>query len=366
MNNRRITQIQIAKAAGVSKTTVSLIMSGNNDQNISQDTRERVMAIAAELGYIFPNTATNILQMKNIGYITPRETKDAVAEAHLADTRNGIMREVEKRGYHLLIAPHNPEMQLPEFVQQCKVEGLLVDADVDADWINRVSAHVPVVMLNGIKLFGTRADFILSDFTSGIYKIIRHLHNLGHRQIALFGLSPTDSQYIHPRVEAYNSIMHQFGLDTTDEYISLPMRIKGDLDEVTDFARESLQKWCALPIPPTAVVCLNDVYALGFLKAALYSNIHIPEDISVTGFDNSISGEYSIPALTTVSTLPVSGGRIAANLLFDKINNPERHSLTILNDVEIVIRESTGPVSKTAINILSGTRRNSIYSILPK
>ena len=140
MNNRRITQIQIAKSAGVSKTTVSLIMSGNNDQNISQDTRERVMTIAAELGYIIPNTASNIVQMKNIGYITPRETKDAIAEAHLADTRSGIMREIEKRGYHLLIAPYNPDMLLPEFVQQRKVEGLLVDADVDAEWINRVSA----------------------------------------------------------------------------------------------------------------------------------------------------------------------------------------------------------------------------------
>jgi LacI family transcriptional regulator len=343
----RVSQQMIAQHAGVSPTTVSLVLSANTRAQIAPATRERVLLVAEELGYMAPlldrcrRAATG-----NLGYLLPppRGHEPMPTDTHLADFRRGVLEVATAHEYHVLVATHDGQTAIPELVAQQKVDALIVDAIVEAAWINRLRERLPVVLVSGYIDPRMRVDTVVSDNQRGGFHAVEYLVGLGHRRIGLFGMAPLTVPYFHDRLVGFTQGLTAFGLSQDAIYQALPPAVERSHEEIRTAARETLTCWRHLPAPPTAVFALNDTYALGLYAAAAELGVRIPAELSVVGYDNSLPAHYSLPALTSIDRCADELGRAAVGQILAQLARPERPPVTMTVDVRMIARGSTGPV----------------------
>ena len=131
-----------------------------------------------------------------------------------------------------------------------------------------------------------------------------------------------------------------------DGYIQLPKCELPTLAATERKIRETLILWSKLPEPPTAVLCCNDTYALWMIRQASLLGMKIPETLSIIGIDNITPGEFSFPALTTIDHNAEEMGRLSAEALIKRIQQPERPSLRMSCNASLVIRESVADLNQ--------------------
>lgn len=337
MVKERVTVIDIARAAGVSKSTVSLVLQAS--PLVNEATRAKVNAVIRELGYVYNRGAANLRQSnaksKIIGVVVNDLTNSFFAELAV-----GIDMVVQSAGYVQFLANTGESLDRQREViasmREHGISGLILSParGTDAsDLKPLVAAGIPVV--NVVRqIAGAKVSSLISDNYAGAHAAVTHLAGLGHRRIAFFGGFP-DTAVFNERLRGYRDALVDAGLDVSEELVigSAPSRAGGVA---------AAERALSLQVRPTAALCFNDAVAFGACDGLRAKRLEPGVDFAVVGFDDVIEAKAAVPALTTVSVDPQGMGRRAAQLLLKQINAGKADAEAIVGSVRLVIRQSCG------------------------
>lgn len=337
---KRPTQKDVARLAGVSRSTVSYVL---NDQTqlkipISQETRQRVMQAIADLGYE-PDAGAQALirgETKTVGVIIP-----VIDNPYFWQMFAGISDELQEAGYSLHLSRHPLDAQqesntIRELMRH-RVDGFILLAAVKyllprlIDDLRK--AGQPVVEITASK---AEFDHVIHDYSSGTRALMSHLLELGHRRIGfIYGVTQEVQGF--DRLLTYRQALQEAGLTGNQVF---EMHCGDTLEDGYRAAYDLLSR----PNRPTALLVINDLLAIAVIRAANDLGLAIPRDLSIAGFDDIPFSNYLTPRLTTVSGKAEESGRDAVRLLLKRFAEPELPQQVTTARVELIIRESTGPV----------------------
>ena len=335
-----VTMREVAENAGVSIATVSHVINGT--RFVSPEVRKRVKNVMQELGYR-PNSLARSLRIgesKTIGMIVPD-----VANQFFADISRQIENISFQQDYSVILcnSDNDVEKQLSYISTLLKkqVDGVIfISAGESSEHLEQLSlSQVPVVVVDRDVALAY-ADVVLLDNKDAGYKATRHLTDLGHKRIACIS-GPNDLAPSMLRVEGFKNALADAGITCKKEYIVLgDFLFSGGENAMNTLLNQD-------PIP-TAVFALNDMMAIGAITAIRRAGLHVPQDISIVGFDDIRMASAVSPALTTISQPVEQMAQIAAELLINKIKSKtsKNENQRVLLKAELVIRESTQMWSK--------------------
>lgn len=346
MTAPRPTLDTVAKAAGVSRMTVSNAY--NRPDQLSPATRERVLAVAAELGYGGPDPAGRSLRRGRagtIGVILTESLSYAFTDPGLVSFLRGAADELSGAGLAMLLVPADAE-DGGGLVRSAIVDGFIVSSMREDDAaVQAVRARrLPFVTAGSPRLRG--APFVGIDNRSSGALAADHLLALGHRRLGVVAL-PADMpvapdarvvrvrQGFAERLAGFVERAAEVGVEP--ESIAIADAETNSTDAGTVAARELL----ARRHPPTAVFAVSDVLALGVLSAAADAGVEVPSALSVMGFDDIEEAAHSRPPLTTVAQDLREQGRRAARLTLDLVDG--RPVRSARRTPHVVVRGSTAP-----------------------
>ncbi|WP_158629985.1 LacI family DNA-binding transcriptional regulator [Cohnella sp. AR92] len=329
----------IAKAAGVSVSTVSKALNGYS--SVSDATRAKVLRIANELRYE-PNAAARALVGQRSMTLGVSLTT-GLTHPFFGSLLGGIDRALQEKGYDLIYlsqAHINPEYSLVRHCRTRNVEGVLVFGfqDTDRDFVELIDSDLPAVFID-LDIQASRIGMVTSDNAQATREAVRHLHALGHRRIAyIAGLA--DSYVEKLRKQGFRQGLLENGLSERSEY-------RAGEDFTRESGYEAMHRLLSLEERPTAVVCCSDMSAFGAMEAAEERGLSIPEDVSVVGFDDIEAARSVRPALTTIrQDMPRMG--YEAVMLLDRLIAEETDSISelpkrVVLPTEWISRDSCGP-----------------------
>jgi DNA-binding LacI/PurR family transcriptional regulator len=336
-----ITIKDIAKQAGVAHTTVSRALRGS--PLVAEDTAARICEIADDMGYS-PSAAARSLK-------TNRSQVLGVIVSHIADPffseiLQGIDDIAQQAGYSLFIATaqHDPvrEKSIVKTMREHRVDGvILCSTPFAAEQSQQLSFHeIPIVVINNQSAENYRYS-IYHDDVAGSRQITRHLIALGHRRIAYLG-NALSGRTTQDRLSGFQQEMESAGLPLPPAYIH---QVQGGDAE---HGLAGVACFLALSERPTALVCYNDLLAIGALKGLLEAGIKIPDQFSVTGFDNIAISAFTSPPLTTFDQPKRSIGAEAARLMLELLDTPEGQADYPTSNIRLLqgsllVRQSTAP-----------------------
>ncbi|MFL6055383.1 MAG: LacI family DNA-binding transcriptional regulator [Actinoallomurus sp.] len=319
----------VAERAGVSKSLVSLVMRGS--PHVSEARRQAVLKAARELGYR-PNAVARSLvegRTRLIGAL--------VADLHnpfFAEFLDGLQESLHGAGLRMLVGSGRWDPQFEaeavEAFLEMRVDGLVL-LSVVPDTLTETAKNVPVVMVGERDVDGV--DIVVDDDELGARLAVDHLVELGHRRIAHIEGAPSTTA--HYRRSGYESAMRRHGLE--DLIVVEP----GDFTEEGGY--RAARKLLLHDEPPTAIFAPNDLVATGVLSAADEGGLRVPSDISIVGYDNTHLAAIRHIALTSVDQPRRDMGRVAAERLCARIEDPFRQPQQTLVTPHLVIRSTTGP-----------------------
>ncbi len=327
---------QVARRAKVSTATVSRVL--NNASVVKSSTRARVVRAIQELKY-HPNLhARNLAggKSRTIGVIASN-----MENPFFFDIYKTVESDAHARGYEVVVA--NTDYRSEQLVASIRlmigrrVAGLAaIVSEMDPDLIQELTeSRIPVVFYD----VGTPRQNITNirvNYRRGIEKVIDYLHSLGHRRLGFVGH--------HAMLAPINERMKTV-LDAVARNPALEVRTAADADTL-EGGRQAARALLASGYEPTAIICVNDITAVGALRELRERGIRVPEDISVTGFDNVKLSEFCYPALTTVHIPREQIGHIICDRLIPESEQRTAAEHEIVIDPEFVLRESTGPARR--------------------
>lgn len=331
---RRIDIRAVAADAKVSVATVSRVI--NSIPNVNPALSKRVWEVISKLGYVPNNQARALVsgRSKLLGVII-----SDITNPFFPELIQGFEEEAVAAGYETLIGSTNYDLRRMEICVQRmlerKVDGVAVMTfGIEEPLLERLALQkMPMVFID---VAPAKKGFsaIRIDYDHGIYEAVQHLAVLGHRRISFIS-GPEDLHSAQAREKAFRLATTAIGLTVTDEYIYV-----GDYTiEGGSAGTEHLLK---LRKPPTAIVCSNDMTAIGALHTASRLGLKVPEDISLIGFDDISIAKFMLPPLTTVR---MSGREIATSAVKMLIASLKNDALTRathgLVKTRLVVRQST-------------------------
>ncbi|MCC7372207.1 MAG: LacI family DNA-binding transcriptional regulator [Chloroflexi bacterium] len=354
---RPSTILDVAREAGVSKATVSLVLNGRSGTlRISDVTRAAVLAAAVRLNYT-PNHAARSLRSRRTGAIMLVVSR--IANPYYGEIATAALKAARARGYQLDVAEAgtaDDEVIALANLRSGRVDGVVVATarpagDGDQQQTLRVAARrdlsqrgLPIVVL----LSGSPAPTIPAiriDDEDGAYLATRHLLDLGHRRIGhvSYGkLPPSTAEYAASadRFRGYLRALDEHGLRPDDSWLI------GDARAMRG-GRDAASEWLARPGPrPTAMFAATDTTAIGLLRGFHDLGVRVPDDVAIVGFDGVEVGVYSVPALTTIEHPRDDLGRIGVEALLDAIEGAADGTSPVAVErvlpVRLVVRESCG------------------------
>jgi len=305
--NKSVTSFDVAKKAGVSPSTVSLVINGKATGRVTLETKERILQACADLGYK-PNTAAQSLRLgnsKTIAMVIPD-----ISNSYFASVFRGAKHVAIENSYEvtLLETMNNPNWDrwVSSSISASSIGGLIFYAADSFDQQILDKIYPNVVLVESIH------DGIASitlDVREATIKAIQYLINLGHERIAYLKADYVKETF-HTRFQAYEDILTKNSIPIYDDYI---LSSHFDIIESLEAANLLLSK----SPRPTAIFCDDDILAAGVYKAAKRSGIRIPEDISVIGFNDVQLAQMLEPELTSVNIPAFSVGAISMELLIE-------------------------------------------------
>ncbi|HEY0755528.1 MAG TPA: LacI family DNA-binding transcriptional regulator [Ktedonobacteraceae bacterium] len=325
------TSFDVAKLAGVSQSTVSLVLSGKAAGRVSQNTQEAVQRAARELGYQ-PCMAARTLRLGRthvVALLIPE-----VSNPFFAAILQGAEQAARVRDYTVVqVSTGNDadwQQRIVHALATRAFDGFILCA-VDLP----SSAHLDLLRGNAVIVDGSSPDFpsLPLDIEAGATKALEHLLSLGHRRIAHLG-AHIDVETFRVRQRVYKHVLSAAGLPVREEYT---LTAGVDLDEACQAALTLLR----LPEPPGAFFCDDDLMAAGVYQAARQMHLRVPFDLSIVGFADSLVARLLDPPLTTVSIPALEIGQRAMELLLTCLTTDVApFSATI--PLSFVVRGSTG------------------------
>ena len=349
-----VTLITIARALGVSRTTVSNAY--NRPDQISPATRERVFAMAKELGYAGPDPRAANLRRGVVGAIglIEKSLNAALTDPASLLMLSGVAEACDEAGVALVLIPRRPEGDTAhDIVRSAVVDGFVAHCDALDDERRTIveERRLPMVVLDGAPAPGEPVVGI--DEERGAHDAAEHVLSLGHRRLAIVAFQALTSGTINTvtvrRIAGYLAAAREHGVDPA----AVPV-VDGfayDRPAMVAVARELL----ARPDRPTAVLAMSDEMAVGVIDAARELGLRVPEDVSVTGFDDTVTAWTSEPPLTTVHQPHAEKGAAAVRMLLADGAGPRDISFP----VRLVVRGSTAPPPPAAQSPATGATAGS-------
>lgn len=348
----KITIREIAQQANVSVSTVSLVL--NNKNHVSPSTRKRIERIIKKYDYHPSSTAKNLAQQSTntIGVI--------ISNKHFSSEEQFYSRificaiiQAEKFKHHLMLSlpdvedeNYNPgKLSLPRFINEKSVDGIITMGDFPDEYIeNLVQKRLPLVVLDYYSPH-FNLPYIISDNYHGGYLATQHLIQLGHNQVAFVG-SMIEHPSIKERYKGYLDAIQEHGIapDTQMAYLdpgynSYSFGYKTGLLLAKD------------PKRPGAIFLANDSMAIGCMNALQESQIRIPEDLAIVGFDDIAASSQIEPKLTTIRVNKERMGELAVQKILELIQQKNHSAEKITVPIKLIIRNSCGSPAYTKENI---------------
>ncbi|AJA48777.1 HTH-type transcriptional regulator DegA [Clostridium pasteurianum DSM 525 = ATCC 6013] len=324
----------IAKEAGVSITTVSRVL--NNKENISKKTKEKVQSILNKYNYT-PNAIARGLvakSMKSIGVVTTD-----ITDIHHGNTAYIIEREFNKIGYNVILCNTGGKtmesINYIKMLSERNIDGIILmgsvfnDDDIKSSMASYIN-NIPMVIINGfLNIENTHS--ILVDDAYGISLCVDHLINSGHRDIVY--VKDQNTYSANQKKEGFIMGMNKNNLSIDDNSI---INVKKGLEGGAD----AVEKLIQLNKKFSAIIFGEDITAIGGIKKLRSLGLHIPKDVAITGFNNSIFARCCYPELTSVDNKVETTSSLSVKLLTDLIEKKNVAS-NILVRPDLVIRESS-------------------------
>lgn len=343
---KRPTQVDVARLAAVSRATVSYVVNGHTNGRvpISEETRQRVLEAIAELDYVpdAPAQALRSGNTKTIGLIIPD-----IHNPHFWEVADGVEQEATAAGYHILLSSIPPEKNYAEErfkdLSHRRIDGLIMvptflyrSAEAQKTLAYLLKRRVPVV---GIMAEHSGANYhidrVISDYRNTTLEVMTHLLSLRHRRIGfIYGIAVPDLG--NDRLSAYRESLQAANVPLDPELV---VQCGASIEDSYQAARQLL----ALPTRPTALLVINDLLAVGALRAIRDLNLDVPQDVSLFGYDDIPLAKYLTPRLSTASKDGEKTGREAMRLLLARLQDPDRPPQEIRLPARVILRESTGP-----------------------
>lgn len=337
----RPTIADVAQQAGVSKATVSRVLSGNAEY-MRDETRQRVEKAIALLEYR-PSSVARSLTSKRTN--TAAILISDVGNPFYPEVIHGVEDGAFRNGYDVFLCNTNyDEKRGMAFVRSLidkRVDGVLImSSSMSNDWLAELARNnVPAVVLDWDVHEATgNLSLIRVDYERGIRQAVDHFIELGHRRFAHVS-GPVELLTTKLRQAAFLAALHTYGIPVSDVQIIVgDLRIEG--------GRNAMQSLLQLPERATAVFCANDLMAMGILSEARIHGIQIPTELSVIGLDDIWLATQTDPPLTSVALPRYKIGQMAIQLLFDLLDKPrekEAEPLYAHVETDLTVRGSTAP-----------------------
>jgi LacI family transcriptional regulator len=332
---RSVTMIDIARAAGVSKSTVSLVLKGSD--LVKAETRARVEEAIERLGYVYNRGAANLRASSSsfVGMVISDLTNPFFAELAA-----GIESALFALGFVPILANTNEDVERQAHVlrslREHNVAGIIMSPARGADvWTlaNQLPQTMPTIITMR-RIIGSPFPYIGPDNRLGSQEAVAHLIRLGHRRIAYLGGDEKITTQ-QERAAGWRDAMAAAGVPYDDSLMfpAPPTRAGG---------RDALERALASPRPPTAVFCYNDIVAMGATRTLAMRGLTPGRDMAVIGFDDIAEAEHNAPPLTTISADTREMGARCAQSLLRLIKGEDPATLSYAGKTRLIVRESCG------------------------
>jgi len=338
--NKKVNIKDIARLANVSHTTVSRAL--NNKSRIRQETKEKILSIAKELGYR-PNLIARSLVMKRtktLGLIITN-----ISNPFYTELAQGIEKTATQLGYNIILCSTqsdiSTEKQYIEMLRSKGVDGIIFSSAhmEDPNIVSLAEEGFPIVLVNRRTyhpVVKERVDYVGVDNIRGGYLAVEHLIRLGHERIGVIGGSSESSVGVE-RLEGGRRALQAYGLKARDDYF-----VEGNFLKKSGYQRG--KEFLQMGERPTAIFATNDYMALGVYQAFLEEGCRIPEEVALVGFNDIEFASIIGIELTTIGQKKFEMGAIAVEMLVERIErgNERRLSREMLLNPELIVRRTCG------------------------
>ena len=333
---------QLAKKSGVSVATVSRALNGSPE--VSDATRERIVALAEELDYTPSAAARTLVSRRShvVGVVLETGPGNPdLKHPFFQEVLVGLKDGAGARGYDLLLfaseEPGNGFGGTHSYLRRAEHHGvdgaIVMGFDGDPEILKLAASSLPCIAVDA-DLEGPRTGYVMSENREGAALAVRHLQELGHERIAtITGLLRTKPG--SDRLDGYRAELERLGLEPRDEYV-----VEGDFYDESGY--RGTRQLLRLDEPPTALFAASDQMAAGALRAANEAGVAVPGGLAVVGFDDIALASLIQPQLTTVRQDMQALGEVAAEGLGRIIEDPDAAPVRQLVPTTLVVRASSG------------------------
>jgi len=330
----------VADAAGVSRTTVSLVLNDVQGIQISEGTRKRVIAAAQQLDYV-PDAAARALASRRaqiIGLVLTRSPHHIASDAFLTQILDGLISVIRRHGMRLLIDIIEPEHQKEAYLQLVRakhIDGVILSGPRFDDQALRALEDdgFPTVLMG--QLPGTNLSSVDVDNRSAAREAVEHLQNLGHERIACITNAPCLYTAADERLSGYRDALENVGLPYNEDVVRYgDFSIGSGYQQMTELIASGAQF--------TAAFIASDEVALGAKAALREAGMLVPDDVALVGFDDLPMAFYTDPPLTTVQVPAVELAQQASELVLELLKGHQVTKRKIILDTHLVVRKSCG------------------------
>ena len=335
VRNGRVTIVDVARRAGVSKSTVSLVLSGS--LLVAEPTRERVVQAMQALGYVYHRGAASLRASSSdfVGMVISDLTNPFFCELAA-----GIEDALYKLGFTPILANTNEDpvrqAQVLRSLREHSVAGIIMSPARGTDtWTlaQQWPQNIPAVITMR-RMIGSSLPYIGPDNRRGERYAVEHLLRLGHRRIGFIG-GDSGMTTQQERVGGWRDALNGWGVAADESLIF-------EAPPTRDGGRIAIERALVVARPPTAFVCYNDIVAMGATRALAARGIAPGRDIAVVGFDDIAAAEHNAPPLTTVCAETREMGHRCAESLLGLIRREDPAGLSFAGESRLVVRESCG------------------------
>ena len=338
------TSSEVARRAGVSRTTVSFVLNNVRDQGISEATREKVLTAAREIGYE-PNAAARSLAggtTGTVGLVIPK-AEHLYVDVFLAQLVASINQECHRHGLKMLIESSDDEGREPggfvDLVRSRRIDGLIVvnPSEPGREHLGRLlEAGIPMVVFGAGLPDMERYHTTGNDTSISAKMAVNHLIGLGHTRIAFVNFAQPEYLAVNERERGWRDAMAEHGLPIDPAWAAY-----ADISAASGY--RATRELLARKVPFTALFAGNDTVAFGAIRALNEAGLRVPEDVALVGYDDIPMAEFASPPLTTVRTDTIGLGRDAMAMLLALLRKETPVRTTVPEQpMELVVRESCG------------------------
>ena len=329
----------LADYLGLCPATVSVVLNNVPGRSIPPETRDRVRAAAQKFNYQPSLLARSLRKQRTftVGVLVPE-----LSDGYHTLVMSGIGDHLMSEGYFYFSAQHRHKADMVEEYPRLLV-GRGAEGIIAIDTLLQHEMPIPIVAVAGHRKI-TGVTNVTLDHRRAAELTLRHLHQLGHRQIA-FMRGQSFSSDSDDRWRSLLAVAKELGIEIRPE---LTIQLERDLTSPElgyPVVQELLQNRRAF----TAIVSFNDIAAIGAIRALSDANLRVPEDVSVIGFDDIQVAAYHNPRLTTIRQPLRDMGETAARILLQRIQGFKDYPIEFAVPPELIIRETTAPPNARAL-----------------